>query len=83
MSGISGVDIEAWREDEKATEFNRRNADNHAGWNVEMLTADGWKEVGGPFTNRDAAVLALISWRKFWPGYEFRVYERVAPKVKK
>lgn len=81
---ISGVDIEAWREDEKATEYARRNADNHAGWTVETLVQGfGWQEIGGPFSNRDAAVVALISWRKFWPGYEFRVYERVSHKERK
>ena len=75
---ISIVDIEAWREDEKTTEFNRRNADNHNGWIVQMLNGDkGWQQVGLPSVTRDGAVIVLTSWRKFWPGYEFRVSERV------
>jgi hypothetical protein len=83
---ISNIDIEAWREDEKQTQFleERRLADNHEGWVVEMLTKDGWFQVGGLFTaSRDAAVVSLISWQKWWPAYEFRVYERVVSKEKK
>lgn len=78
MSGISGVDIEAWREDEKQTEFNRVHAVNHAGWVVQTLSAfSGWVQVGGPYPSKELAVKALVGWQQFWPKWEFRVYERL------
>ncbi len=78
MSGISNVDIEAWREDEKQTDFGRVHAKNHAGWVVQALSGvSGWVQVGGAYTSKELAVASLMSWKKFWPTWEFRVYERV------
>lgn len=80
---ISSEDIEAWREDEKQTEFlarERRRADNHIGWKVQMYDK-GWKEVGVTFHNKEMCIKSLAVWKNFWPKYEFRVYELVKEKL--
>jgi hypothetical protein len=66
---ISGVDIEAWREDEK------KYAENHDGWEVQCLFTDGWKRVGAVFQLKESAVCSIPAWKAMFPLAEFRVYE--------
>lgn len=54
-----------------------RNADNHAGWSIEMLTDEGWKvdEFGYIFNTKEAAELDMAKLKKFFVNVELRVYE--------
>jgi hypothetical protein len=81
---ISGEDIEAWREDEKQTEFlarEKRRADNHV-WTIQILDSQkGWRNLFTTFTAKSKALEALLVWKRMWPSVEFRVYEIVKEKL--
>jgi hypothetical protein len=80
---VSGEDIEAWREDEKQTQFleeQRRLADNHVGWGVEALYDTGWALCSPIFSTRKEALTTLAMHSAFWLAWEFRVNEVVKEK---
>jgi hypothetical protein len=81
---ISSEDIEAWREDEKQTQFleeQRRKADNHLGWGVQVLGKQGWAPCDPHvFKERKYAMDALLDYKFVWPEYEYRIYEIVKEK---
>lgn len=79
VSAISEVDIEAWREDEKQTDFleARRKADNHVGWCVEMLYEDGWKPMSVTLVDYTIAASHKNLCKYMYPYGEFRIYEVV------
>jgi hypothetical protein len=54
-----------------------RNAVNHNGWNVEVLTLDGrgWVVQAGPYEDKDFAKRVCEIHKETIPESEFRVYE--------
>lgn len=80
---ISSEDIEAWREDEKQTQFQeeqRRKADNHVGWGIQFFQKQWRPATPVVFKERKYAVESLILYKRMWPQYEFRIYEVVKEK---
>lgn len=73
-------DTMKWIETMKA-ESHRRNADNHVGWEVQVLPeGKPWSMVGTIKETKEAAMRCLLEYKKFWPQYEYRVYESVKEK---
>jgi hypothetical protein len=54
-----------------------RQADNHRGWNVEVLLPGGWFPQDGPFASRDEAIDKLEEYIESSSEQEFRVYEAI------
>lgn len=58
--------------------MSRREAVNHVGWEVQVLPeGKEWKIVGTIKETKEAATRCLLEYKKFWPDYEYRVYESV------
>ena len=55
-----------------------RNANNHAGWCVQLLTPDkGWQACTDTWPEKEAMITHRESLIKEYPKTEFRVYEVV------
>lgn len=56
---------------------NRRLADNHVGWEVQVFKKGTWRRVGEIKETRPDAIEYLVEYEKFWPQFKYRVYESV------
>lgn len=54
------------------------NATNHKGWEVQLLTDEGWKAVSTVATTKAEAEQGMRELKGFFLKAEFRVYEAVA-----
>lgn len=54
-----------------------RNAENHAGWSIEILTDEGWKtdDFAVVFPTKHLAEIDMAKMKKFFVNIELRVYE--------
>lgn len=56
---------------------NQRNAENHKGWEIQILTDEGWKadKYAVAFHSKELAEVEMKQLRLLFIGTEFRAYE--------
>lgn len=62
---------------------DRREADNHTGWECQWLSTRGWRSVtDSQRTTREQAIKKCVELQNFYgKSAEFRVYETILEKA--